>query len=222
MKKTLIIIAMAILPAILFAQDKNLYDWPNYERYAKQNSTIAVKPKAVLMGDSITEGWAKVNNLLFTENSIIGRGISGQVTSQMLLRFRQDVVGLYPKYVVILAGTNDIAENFGAIGLGQIFNNIVSMCDIARANKITPIIASVLPASGYPWNPDVKDVPEKIMNLNAMLKEYAKANKIKYIDFHSVLKDNRNGLQDKYTTDGVHLNENGYKAIEKLLVRSVR
>ncbi len=218
MKKLLIIIAIAILPTFLYAQN----DWPNYEKYMQQNATISVQPKAIFIGDSIVEGWTNANNLLLTKHGIIGRGISGQVTSQMLLRFRQDVVALFPKYVIILAGTNDIAGNYGPIGLGRIFNNIVSMCDLAKANKIKPIICSVLPASGYDWNPDVKDAAEQIMTLNAMLKEYAKANSIKYLDFHSVLKDGRNGLQDKYTTDGVHLTNNGYQAIEKILVRSIR
>ena len=171
----IIIAAIAVLfPVLCQAQD-----WAKFDRYAEQNAKVTVKPKVVFMGDSITEGWAKEDPGFFTDNNFIGRGISGQTTSHMLVRFRRDVIDLAPKYVVILAGTNDIAENSGKIDMEKTFANIVTMCDIAKANKIKPVICSVIPATAFYWHPDVTGAAEKIIRLNSMLEEYAKANKIK-------------------------------------------
>ena len=201
MKRTLILLlAILMIPAAVSAQN----DWANYNRYAADNAKIKKAPKAVLMGDSITDGWPGNDMAFFTDNNLVGRGIGGQVTAQMLLRFRQDVVDLHPKYVVILAGTNDIAGNFGEIDLDKTFYNIVAMCQIAKANKIKPILCSVLPAACYRWRPMVTEVPEKIMQLNCMLKEYAKKNHIKYVDYHSVMANEKGGLSEHLAKDGVH------------------
>ena len=197
-------------------------DWANYGRYAEANSQVTAAPKAVLMGDSITDGWPSADPEFFSDNNFVGRGISGQVTSQMLLRFRQDVIDLHPKYVVILAGTNDIAENSGKIDMEKTFGNIVSMCDLAKANGIKPVICSVLPARKYSWRPEITDCAEQIVRLNSMLEEYAAKNRIKYVDYHSAMKDADNGLISDYTYDGVHLRTAGYDVIEQIILKVLK
>lgn len=222
MKKTIIIIAsfLMLLPVLSNAQDKK--DWAKFYRYADANAEVTVKPKAVLMGDSITDGWPKANNGFFTENNYVGRGISGQTTSHMLVRFRRDVVDLQPKYVAILAGTNDIALNNGPIELENILGNIISMCEIAKANKIKPVICSVIPAKAYRWRPEVKDCAEQIKKLNEMLKEYAKENKFIYVDYHSAMTDAEGGLPVELAKDGVHPTPEGYKIMEEILVKALK
>ena len=148
MKKSILTLALILMSTIFFAQD-----FANYARYEKDNVKVKSQntvPNAVFMGDSITEGWVNNDPKFFTDNNFVGRGISGQTTSQMLLRFREDVINLQPKKVVILAGTNDIAENNGPISLNKIFGNIVSMVELAKANKIKVVICSVLPAYDFP------------------------------------------------------------------------
>lgn len=196
-------------------------DWAKFSRYEDANAQVTQKPKAVLMGDSITDGWAKADEAFFTENNFVGRGISGQTTSQMLVRFRRDVVDLAPKYVLILAGTNDIAKNNGDITLENILGNIISMCEIAKANKIKPVICSVLPADRYRWRPEVAPA-EDIVRLNAMLKEYADSKKIKFIDYHSVLKNDNNGLPAEYAPDGVHPTIECYKIMEQMVLDAIK
>lgn len=218
MKRIIILLAGIIMvPALMSAQNA----WADYERYAEANAALDKAPKAVLMGDSITYGWPVADAGFFADNNFAGRGISGQVTSQMLLRFRQDVVDLHPKYVVILAGTNDIAGNYGTIDLEKTFANIVSMCEIAKANKIVPVLCSVLPVAEYPWNLAIKDVPATIMRLNDMLREYARKNRIRYVDYHSAMKDERNGLPVNLAADGVHPTLEGYRIMEALLLEAL-
>jgi lysophospholipase L1-like esterase len=183
---------------------------------------VTVKPLAVLMGDSITEGWFKKDPDFFTSNNFVGRGISGQTTSHMLCRFRQDVVTHAPKYVVILAGTNDIALNNGPISLDDIYANIVSMCDIAKANKIKPVLCSVVPCYKYRWRPEVTDAASQIVALNTMLKEYAAENKYIYVDYHTSMKDDRNGLPETLSKDGCHPTVDGYKIMEKVLLGALK
>jgi lysophospholipase L1-like esterase len=147
----------------------------------------------------------------------VGRGISGQVSSQMLTRFQEDVINLQPKVVVICCGTNDIAQNNGYISLEHILHNIKSMCELARANKIKPIVCSTLPAKGFKWRPEMKPAND-IIRLNEMIKAYAKENKIPYVDYHSALKDEENGLPLKYSKDGVHPNAQGYAVMESVIM----
>ena len=220
MKKFLIILAatMLLIPSMSFAQD----DCANFNRYAKDNAAVTVQPKAVFMGDSITDGWPWNDSEFFTENNFVGRGISGQTTSHMLVRFRKDVIDLHPKYVVILAGTNDIAKNNGFIELDDVFGNIVSMCEIAKANKIKPVICSVLPVSKYPWRPEVTDCADQIIRLNAMLEEYAKENKCIYVDYHSPMKDEINGLPKNLANDGVHPTKEGYEMMEAIVLKALK
>ncbi|MBQ7771850.1 MAG: SGNH/GDSL hydrolase family protein [Bacteroidales bacterium] len=222
MKKAFIVIAASLLLVSLssFAQDKT--DWAKFYRYEEANKSVTAKPKAVLMGDSITDGWPRANKDFFTDNNYVGRGISGQTTSHMLVRFRKDVVDLHPKYVAILAGTNDIALNNGSITLENILGNIISMCEIAKANKIKPVICSVVPAKAYRWRPEIKDSAEKIIKLNEMLKEYADANKIPYVDYHSAMTDSEGGLPVELAKDGVHPTPAGYKIMEEILVKVLK
>lgn len=215
MKKTLIFFMAICLPLLASAQEYK--DWAKFYRYAEMNEAVTVKPRAVFMGDSITDNWAKKDQDFFTDNNFLGRGISGQTTSHMLVRFRKDVLDHNPKYVVILAGTNDIAKNNGEISLDNILGNLMSMCELARAHKIKPILCSVLPAAGYKWRKDIKPA-EIIVELNEMIKEYAQSAKIPYVDYHSVLKDENNGLPLKHAADGVHPNSDCYELMEEIIL----
>lgn len=195
-------------------------DWAQFQRYAEDNASVKqseANVKAVIMGDSITDNWLRFDPGFFTANNICGRGISGQVTSQMLVRFRKDVIELEPEYVAILAGTNDIALNNGRIELDDVFGNIVSMCELAQVHGIRPVLCSVLPASSYGWRPEVRPA-EEIMKLNAMLKEYAAAHGYAYVDFWSMLANGEGGLNPEYAADGVHPNLETYKLMENLLL----
>ena len=219
MRRYLLLILTCIL---LFQQAHAQDDWANIGRYAQANSEMTVRPKAVFMGDSITQCWYDADPSFFNGNNFACRGISGQTTSHMLVRMRKDVVDLHPKYVVILAGTNDIAKNNGFIEVDDIYGNIVSMCEIAKANKVKPVICSVLPVKQYKWRPEVTDCAERIIRLNAMLEDYAKASRCIYVDYHSVMKDDENGLPQKWSYDGVHLNGDGYDVIEKIILDTLK
>ena len=219
MRRYLLLILTCIL---LFQQAHAQDDWANIGRYAQANSEMTVRPKAVFMGDSITQCWYDADPSFFNDNNFACRGISGQTTSHMLVRMRKDVVDLHPKYVVILAGTNDIAKNNGFIEVDDIYGNIVSMCEIAKANKVKPVICSVLPVKQYKWRPEVTDCAERIISLNAMLEDYAKASRCIYVDYHSVMKDDENGLPQKWSYDGVHLNGDGYDVIEKIILDTLK
>ena len=213
MKKTLF-----IMLAMLIGISSSAQDWAKFGRYDAANDTVKVKPRAVFMGDSITDNWAKKDLDFFTSNNYVGRGISGQTTSHMLVRFRRDVVDLHPKYVVIMAGTNDVALNNGEISHENILGNLISMCEIAKANKIKPILCSVLPADRFRWRPQLTPA-EDLVKLNKMIKEYAESAKIPYVDYHSVLKDENNALPEKYAADGVHPNLDCYKIMEEIIVK---
>jgi len=214
-------IAFALL---LFSTMSYAQDFANFGRYQKQNQEIFSKnvaPNSVLMGDSITEGWFSTDPGFFTKNNFVGRGISGQVTSQMLLRFREDVIKLKPKRVIILAGTNDIAENQGPISLDKVFGNIVSMAELAKANNIKVVLCSVLPAYDFPWKKDMQPA-DKVIALNKMIKDYAQKNHITYVDYHSVLKDEKNGLPKEIAEDGIHPNKLGYEKMEAILMKNLK
>lgn len=194
-------------------------DWPGLGHFSEENKKLAPpaahENRVVFMGNSITIGWLHARPDFFKKNSYINRGISGQTTPQMLVRFRQDVIDLNPKVVVILAGTNDIAGNTGPASLEMIVDNIKSMAQLAETNGISVVISSVLPAFDYPWKPGLKP-NEKIPALNALLKKYAIANGYTYLDYFSALADNRNGLPKKYAEDGVHPTAEAYGLMEPL------
>ncbi|QEC66866.1 carboxylesterase family protein [Panacibacter ginsenosidivorans] len=199
-------------------------DWQNLGRYRDANtalaSTTSTKPRVVFMGNSITDGWINADSSFFAGKNYIDRGISGQTTPQMLIRFRPDVIDLKPAVVVILAGINDIAQNTGPMTLEETFGNIVSMVELAKANKIHPVISSVLPAFDFPWHPGMEPAP-KVVKLNAMLKEYAAKNNVVYLDYFSAMKDERNGLPANLSGDGVHPNLAGYKIMEPLAEKAI-
>jgi lysophospholipase L1-like esterase len=193
-------------------------DWANLKKYEKENQSITPTSKSVVfMGDSITEFWKTNDSNFFSNNPFINRGISGQTTPQMLLRFRQDVLDLKPSKVVILAGINDIAENTGPITTNQIMDNIISMCELAKVHKIKVILCSVLPANSFYWNPKLQPA-DKVIELNQMIKAYAKNNKIVYVDYYKAMVDDAKGLLKKYGEDGVHPNLEGYKKMKVLLL----
>lgn len=194
-------------------------DWSNLHYYQAANAALppasAEKERVVFMGNSITEGWLKSDPSFFAGKPYVNRGISGQTTPQMLIRFRQDVIDLHPKVVVLLAGTNDIAENRGPTSLEAIFENIISMAELAKVHYIKIVICSVLPVYDYPWRPGLEPA-EKINKLNRMLASYCKQEHIVFVDFHTPMADERKGLQKIYGEDGVHPNLTGYRFMEPL------
>ena len=176
------------------------------------------------MGNSITEGWVGLRPEYFKDKDYINRGISGQTTPQMLLRFRQDVIDLNPKVVVILAGTNDIAGNTGYTSLGTITGNIKSMAEIADANGIKVIISSIIPAIEYLWKPGLEPAP-KIISINKVLKMYAEQNSFIYLDYFSAMVDDKGGLKvPDYTAENdlVHPNKEGYLVMEILAEKAIK
>ena len=223
MRRVIIAALAATLCAFsAIAQDLPDNDWANFNRYAKANSEVTVKPLAVLMGDSITDGWFSQDPDFFKQNNLLGRGISGEVTSHMVVRFRRDVVDHHPKYVVILAGINDIARNNGYIALENTMGNIISMCEIAKANKIKPVLCTLVPSAYIRWRPALKDTKEQVAKLNAMIKEYAKANHSKVVDYATVLADANGETRSDLSGDSVHPNLAGYKIMEEALMKVIR
>lgn len=211
------------IAAIMFSAVLSGQDFANYAKYEKQNQEVMsqnIAPNTIFMGDSITEGWFSTDPLFFTKHNFVGRGISGQVTSQMLLRFRQDVINLKPKRVIILAGTNDIAENQGPISLDKVFGNIVSMAELAKANNIKVVLCSVLPAYDFGWRKNMYPA-QKVIELNTMIESYAKNHNIPYVDYHSAMKDSRNGLDKTYTEDEIHPTAKGYEKMESILIKNL-
>ncbi len=200
-------------------------DWAYLSRYRDDNSMVSIpKPnenRVVFMGNSITEGWVRMDTAFFKNNPYVGRGISGQTTPQMLLRFRQDVIDLKPKVVVISAGINDIAENTGPYSQEYTYGNIVSMIEIAKANKVKVVLASIHPAFAFPWSPSIQNVPNKVIQLNALLKLYASKNKVVYLDYHTAMKDERNGMNRQMAEDGIHPTLAGYKVMEPLVQKAI-
>lgn len=197
-------------------------DWARLGRYAKANKELPAPAKkekrVVFMGNSITEGWVKIRPDFFKENGYIGRGIGGQTSYQFVVRFRPDVINLKPKLVVINAGTNDVAENTGPFDLETTFGNIVSMVELAKANKIKVILTSVLPAAKFGWNKKITDAPDKIEALNAMIKDYAKKHKIPYVDYYTpMVTGPERALNPAYSKDGVHPTAAGYEVMEALI-----
>ncbi len=205
------------------------HEFANWGRYAKQNAELGAPAKGekrvVLMGNSITDGWPRTRPEFFKDNNIIGRGISGQTSYQFLLRFREDVINLQPKVVVINYGTNDIAENTGAYNEDLTYGNVLSMVEIARYHKMKVILTSCLPAGGFGWRPSITDSMEKIRHLNARVKEYAKANKIPYVDYFSAMvSEDGTCMNPSYAHDnpGVHPNAQGYAVMESLLLPVIK
>jgi lysophospholipase L1-like esterase len=205
--------------------EARLKDWPALGRYREANAKLAPPAKGerrvVFMGDSITDSWDDPRfGGFFPGRPFVNRGISGQTTPQMLVRFRPDVLALGPEAVVILAGTNDIAGNTGLSTLEMIEDNFASMCEIARSNGIRVVLASVLPVSDYPWKRGLEPAP-KIIALNDWIRRYAEANGHVYLDFHTAMADERGGLSPELARDGVHPTESGYRLMAPLLDQAI-
>ncbi|MDP9201354.1 MAG: SGNH/GDSL hydrolase family protein [Gemmatimonadota bacterium] len=199
-------------------------DWPNLAKYRDANARLAQpapkENRVVFYGNSITEVWAQFFPAMFPGKPYIGRGISGQTTPQLLVRFNQDVVALKPKVVVILAGTNDIAGNTGPSTIEMIEDNLRSMAEIAKANGIRVVMSSVLPVYDYPWRPGLEPAP-KIMALNAWMKDYAAKTGATYLDYHSAMQDERHGMRAGLASDEVHPTEAGYRVMAPLAEKAI-
>ncbi len=213
------LLALALVvagPAAVRAQQG---DWANLARYREANIALGAPApgdaRVVFMGNSITEGWAPYFATMFPGKQYVGRGISGQTTPQMLVRFRQDVIALRPAVVVILAGTNDIAGNTGPSTLEMMEDNLASMAELAQANGIRVVLSSVLPVWDYPWKRGVEPAP-RIVALNDWMRRYAASRGMVYLDYHSAMADERNGLRAELSGDGVHPNEAGYRVMAPL------
>lgn len=195
-------------------------DWPNLKRFMNENKALqaqgAGENRVVFMGNSITEGWIKNDPGFFAGRNYINRGIGGQTTPQMLLRFRQDVIDLTPKVVVILAGINDIAGNTGPSSIKMVTDNITSMAQLATANGIQVVLCSVLPTAVIPWKPEVQSV-SKIEDLNNWLRDFAAGNNFVYVDYFGEMANEKNGLPKELSEDGVHPNKKGYQIMEPIV-----
>lgn len=218
--KNYILIFIFLISIQTFSQsEEENKDWANLNRFKMENAELSKPAKhekrIVFMGNSITEGWQYTDTMFFKNKQFINRGISGQTTPQMLLRFRQDVIRLQPYAVVILAGINDIAQNTGYISVEDIFGNIQSMAELARTNGINVVLSSVVPANVIPWNEEIKPV-EQVSQLNKMLQDYCEKNNFTFLDYYSKLVDKKQGLPPKYSDDGVHPNLAGYKVMESV------
>lgn len=205
-------------------------DWPALGRYRDANSTTQPPAKdearVVFMGDSITDGWKLAT--YFPNKPYINRGISGQTTPQMLIRFRPDVIALKPKVVVILAGTNDIAGNTGKMTIEAIEDNFSSMIDLARANGIRVVVASVLPVSDYNKDKDGKSIvrttqrpPAEILKLNEWIRKQASTKDLTYLDYFSATVDEKGFLKQELSGDGLHPNDKGYSVMQPLAERAI-
>lgn len=219
MKKILLITGLFFV-LVQYANAQKFDEMVNLEKYAGANTQFGRPAKGekrvVFMGNSITENWAGKRKEFFASNNYIGRGISGQTSSQMLLRFRQDVINLKPTLVVINAGTNDIAEATGRYNPQFTLGNIKAMAELAEANGIKVILSSVLPAVSIPWNKEVQYVADKIEVLNVSIKAYAKEKGFPYIDYYSEMKDKDRAMIAGYSSDGVHPVATGYEVMEKV------
>ncbi|MGZ4789157.1 MAG: SGNH/GDSL hydrolase family protein [Terriglobales bacterium] len=203
-----------------------LQDWPNLQRYRHADAELSPpktgEPRVVFMGDSITDAWDLAK--YFPGKSYVNRGISAQTTPQMLLRFRQDVVSLKPRAVIILAGTNDIAGNTGPLSLAEIENNYASMADIARANHIAVIFSSILPINNYTPASQrffAERSMGKIHELNAWLKNHAQQHGDVYLDYYSQILDDKGLLRRDLAEDGLHPNETGYRIMADLVEKAL-
>lgn len=224
--KTIVLAAACSLLTCTTATAQNHNDFANYRRYAQENARLGKPAKGekrvVFMGNSITEGWVNTHPEFFKKHGYIGRGIGGQTSYQFLMRFREDVINLEPRVLVLNYGTNDIAENTGPYNEDITYGNILSMVELARAHKIKVILTSTLPARNFGWRPSVTDAMKKIRSLNARVKAYAEKNGIQYVDyFTALLAPDKEGMDSKYTPETVHPNSAGYDVMEKLIVPAI-
>jgi lysophospholipase L1-like esterase len=200
-------------------QERASHDWPNLCRYRAANAALLRAPGVVFIGDSITEGWSSSDSSLFTD-AVIDRGISAQTTPQILLRFYQDVIRLHPRVVHIMAGTNDLAGNTGLNTEQAVKDNLMAMVQLARANNIRVVLASIPPARAFPWRPELRPSKE-IIELNRWLRGYALASGSRYADYYKVLADEQGGFRYILSNDGVHPNQEGYVAMRSIALNAI-
>lgn len=238
-----VLLAVACWPLAVFAQvpsaapspavdtakqiatmQEKLNDWPQLGRYRDANAVLPPaspsEKRVVFYGDSITDAWAKKPEQFFPGKPYVGRGISGQTTPQMLVRFQQDVVHLKPAVVVILAGTNDIAGNTGPSTPEMIVDNFESMVEIAKANNIKVVISSILPADHYSWRPEVQPA-EQIRKMNERLKALSQHDGLVYLDYYSAMANAKGGLDPDLAKDGVHPTPKGYAMMSPLAEKAI-
>ena len=200
-------------------------DWPNLAKYREANENLKNSSsggdRVVLVGDSITEGWTEFNPEFFQENNIINRGVSGQTTPQMLIRFKQDAVHLNPKIIIINGGTNDIWGNTGPSTPDMIIDNLCSMAEIAAKNDINVALSTILPVYKYPERDDIIDPPKTISLINSVLLDYCKENCLNFLDYYTPMVDDKKGLSSDYGTDGVHPNKDGYNVMENVVREAI-
>ena len=219
MKKILLTLTLAL--GVCFIASAQA-EWIGFNRYAEANSSVTAAPKAVFMGDSITDGWFSSDPAFFNDNNFLGRGISGQVTSQMVLRFRNDVIAHHPKYVVILGGINDIAQNKGPIDIEDTFNNVVTMVEMAKANKIKPVICLLFPTDLIPWRHELGPVNPKIDAFNEMVRNYGKTHNVKVVEYLKDVDKSSGNLPKSISNDSVHPNLDGYKIMEQEILKVLK
>jgi len=215
----------AKLKTALDRATRTLQDWPNLSRYRADNANVAPptagEERVVFMGDSITDGWGRRYGKFFPGKPYINRGISGQTTPQMLIRFRPDVIALQPKAVVILAGTNDIAGNTGPSTLEMIEDNLASMTELAQSHGIKVILSAVMPTCDYIQNQSDRRPNSKIAELNSWIKSYAAKHDAVYLDYFTPMLDDKGALKKELTYDGLHPNDAGYEAIMPLAQKAI-
>jgi|GEM_PF-297475 Lysophospholipase L1 and related esterases len=217
-KGLLIIIVLSTALCPVSAQER---DWAGFSRYAAQNGKIGKSPEVVFYGDSITELWYSLDSAFFLDNGFLGRGIGGQTTSELLVRFRQDVIGLHPKVVVLLGGINDLAGNNGYICPENIVGNIVSMCELAEVHGIKVILCSPLPSAGFGWSPS-SDAVGGIRELDSALAGYASANGLQYVDYFAPFANAERGLSPQFSGDGVHPDLYMYAQMERIVAPAIQ
>ena len=200
-------------------------DWPNLAKYREANENLKNssfgRDRIVLVGDSITAGWTEFNPEFFQGNNMINRGISGQTTPQMLIRFKQDAVHLNPKIIIINGGTNDIWGNTGPSTPEMIIDNLCSMAEIAAKNDINVALSTILPVYKYPDRDDFIDPPKMISLINSVLLDYCTKNGLTFLDYYSPMADAKKGLRSDYGTDGVHPNKEGYNVMENVVREAI-
>jgi lysophospholipase L1-like esterase len=208
-----------LTPAQIAAMQKKLADWPQLARYHDDDATLGdPRPgdaRVVFLGDSITDGWGRIHGKFFPDQPWVNRGISGQTTPQMVLRFQQDVLALNPKAVVILAGINDIAGNTGPESLATIEDNFRSMVSLAKAAHVSVVLSSVLPAARFPWHPGI-DPRAEVVKLNSWIQQFAAEQKLVYLDYYPAMVAADGGMKPELGVDGVHPNDAGYAIMEPL------
>ena len=214
MKKILFLI-LAAFCSYTYTYGQDITGAANLKKYAEANAKLT--KKVIFLGNSITEGWVKARPDFFDSNNYVGRGISGQTSPQLLLRFRQDVINLSPVAVVINIGTNDIARNTGAYDPQFTMDCIQSMAELARYNGIKVILTSVLPVGEYPWKKEITNVPQIIDELNGRIKRFAEASGFTYVDYNAPMRDANGGMKEGLASDGVHPTEEGYKMMEGII-----